>query len=116
MLSSEKNIEQIALLIEKLKRYLELRGEYFKLDAVEKIIKLLVALVSAAILLVLFFTFLFYLAFAAASWLSPTLGVAGGYCAVAGFYLLLFFLVVIFRKAWIERPILKFITRLFLNN
>lgn len=116
MLSSEKNIEQIALLIEKLKRHLELRGEYFKLDAVEKTIKLLTALVSAAILLVLFFTVLFYLGFALASWLSSSIGVAGGYCAVAGLYLLLFLLVVIFRKAWIERPIFNFISRLFLNK
>ncbi|MDO5447402.1 MAG: phage holin family protein [Prevotellaceae bacterium] len=116
MLSSEKNIEQVALLIERLKRYLELKGEYFKFDAVEKIIKLLTAFASAAILLVLFFTFLFYLAFAVASWLAPSLGTAGGFCAVAGLYLLLFILVVIFRKAWIERPILRFITRLFLNN
>lgn len=114
MLSSEKNIEQIAKLIEKLKRFIELKTDYLKFDAVEKLVRLLTAFVSVAFIILLGLVVLFFLSFAAAAWLEPMLGKAGGYCVIAGFYLLLLILFRIFRKAWIEKPLLRFLTELFL--
>ena len=116
MFSSEKNIEQIASLIEKLKRFIELKTDYLKYDSVEKGIRLLSALVSIFIVGALVVLALFYLSFAIASWLAPVLGVAGGYCAVAAFFVLLVVLVCIFRRQWIEKPILKLFTDIFLNK
>lgn len=116
MLSSEKNIGHIEVLIEKLKRFIELKGEYLKFDAVEKLVKLFTALVTAFILLILFLVFLFYLTSAAASWMTPAIGAAGSYLIIAGFYLLLIILFIAFKKAWIERPLLRFLVDLFLDK
>ena len=66
MLSSEKNIEQIAKLIEKLKRFIELKTDYLKFDAVEKLVRLLTAFVSVAFIILLGLVVLFFLSFAAA--------------------------------------------------
>ena len=40
MLSSDKNVETIAQLIEVLKHYLGLQTEYVKLDVVDKVVRL----------------------------------------------------------------------------
>ena len=116
MFSSEKNIEQIAVLIEKLKRFVELKTDYLKYDSVEKGIRLLSALVTMFIIGAFVVLALFYLSFAIASWLAPVLGVAGGYCAVALFFVVLLILACVFRRSWIEKPILKLFTDIFLNK
>ena len=41
MLSSDKNVETIAQLIEAMKHYLGLQTEYVKLDVIEKVVRLL---------------------------------------------------------------------------
>ena len=41
MLSSDKNVESIAQLIEVLKHYLGLQTEYVKLDVIDKVVRLL---------------------------------------------------------------------------
>ena len=41
MLSSDKNVETIAQLIEALKHYLGLQTEYVKLDVIDKVVRLL---------------------------------------------------------------------------
>ena len=41
MLSSDKNVETIAQLIEVLKHYLGLQTEYLKLDVIDKVVRLL---------------------------------------------------------------------------
>ena len=43
MLSSDKNVENIAQLIEVLKHYLGLQTEYVKLDAIDKVVRLVTA-------------------------------------------------------------------------
>lgn len=41
MLSSDKNVESIAQLIEVLKHYLGIQAEYVKLDVIDKVVRLL---------------------------------------------------------------------------
>ena len=43
MLSSDKNVETIAQLIEVLKHYLGLQTEYLKLDVIDKVVRLMKA-------------------------------------------------------------------------
>ena len=54
MLSSDKNVETIAQLVEVLKHYLGLQTEYVKLDVIDKVVRLL----TAASLTILFFMFI----------------------------------------------------------
>ena len=116
MLSSDKNVETIAQLIEVMKHYLGLQSEYVKLDVVDKVVRLL----TATALTILFFMFviavLMYFSFAVACWLASWIGMAKAFLVVSGVHLILFFLFIYFRKDWIEKPLVKFLASLFMNS
>ena len=115
MLSSDKNVETIAQLIEVLKHYLGLQTEYVKLDVIDKVVRLL----TATALTILFFMFiiaiLMFFSFAIACWLATWIGVAKAFLIVSGIHILLFILFFIFRKDWIEKPLVRFFVSLFLH-
>ena len=104
MLSSDKNVETIAQLIEVLKHYLGLQTEYVKLDLIDKVVRLL----TAAALAILFF----FIAF----WLASFVGTAWAFFIVSAFHLLLFILFIYFRKPWIEKPLVHFLAELLLSK
>ena len=115
MLSSDKNVETIAQLIEVLKHYLGLQTEYVKLDVIDKVVRFL----TATALTILFFMFiiaiLLFFSFAIACWLATWIGVAKAFLIVSGIHILLFILFFIFRKDWIEKPLVRFFVSLFLH-
>lgn len=115
MLSSDKNVESIAQLIEVLKRYIGLQKEYMKFDVIDKIVRLITALTMTIILFILVIAILFYLSFAAVYWMAPAIGIAGGFAIVAAFFTALLCLVVTFRKTWIERPLIRFMANVLLG-
>lgn len=115
MLSSDKNVETISQLIEMVKHNLELRKEYAKLDVVDKVVRLLSAATLAFILIVITAAILLFLSASIASWLSTYIGIPMALLAMAGFYLLLLLIVYMSRKSWIERPLVKYLSRLLLN-
>ena len=53
MLSSDKNVETIAQLIEVLKHYFGLQKEYLKLDVIDKVVRLLTATALAIVFFLL---------------------------------------------------------------
>ena len=61
MLSSDKNVESVAQLIEVLKDYIGLQKEYLKFDVIDKMVRMLTALTISIILFVLTIAILFYL-------------------------------------------------------
>lgn len=116
MLSSDKNVETIAQLIEAMKHYLGLQTEYVKLDVIEKVVRLLKA---ATLILLLSVILLFVLLFASiglALWLSPALGCVGAFFVVAGIYALILLVIYTFRRPWIERPLVRRLARLLMNE
>ena len=115
MLSSDKNVESIAQLVESVKNYVGLQGEYLKLDVIQKIVRLVTALTLTIVLLLLGIAFLFYLSFACVYWLEPLTGTALAFFFVALFFLVLLVLVFFNRKAWIERPLVRFLADVLLN-
>ena len=115
MLSSDKNVESIAQLVESVKSYVGLQGEYLKLDAIQKVVRLVTALTLTIVLLLLGIAFLFYLSFACVYWLEPLTGTALAFFIVALFFLALLILVFINRKSWIERPLVRFLADVLLN-
>ena len=116
MFSNDKNIETIAQLVETLKHYATLQSEYIRLDVVEKTVRLLTAIAMLVIVSLLIVLMLIYLSFAAASALAPLTGPTAGYLIVAGFYLLMLLMVLVFRKQWIERPLVKFLASILLSR
>ena len=115
MLSSDKNVETIAQLIEVLKHYLGLQTEYVKLDVIDKVVRFL-TVTSLAILFFMFvIAILMFFSFAIACWLATWIGVAKAFLIVSGIHILLFILFFIFRKDWIEKPLVRFFVSLFLH-
>ncbi len=116
MLSSDKNVETIAQLIEVLKHYLGLQTEYLKLDVIDKVVRLLTAATLAIVFVLIIIAVFMYASFATAFWLSAYIGTAKAFLVVGGFHLLIFILFVIFRKSWIEKPLVRFLAGLFLSK
>lgn len=116
MFSNDRNIETIGQLVEAFKHYIGLQQEYVRLDAIEKVVRLMTVVTMALVLSVLLVMMLIYLSFAAAYALSPCLGMVGAFCVVAGCYLVLLVLCVVFRHQWIEKPLVKFLAGLLMSN
>ena len=115
MLSSDKNVESIAQLIEVLKRYMGLQKEYLKLDVIDKLVRLLSALAIVVVFIILGVAVLFYLSFAIIHWLEPLTGLALAHFLMALLFLLLLIIVYINRGAWIERPLMRFLANILLS-
>ena len=115
MLSSDKNVESIAQLVESVKNYVGLQGEYLKLDAIQKIVRLVTALTLTIVLLLLGIAFLFYLSFACVCWLEPLTGTALAFFLIAIFFLALLILVFLNRRTWIERPLVRFLADVLID-
>lgn len=116
MLSSDKNVESIAQLIEILKHYLGLQTEYAKLDVIDKVVRLLTAFALAVVFFMILIAVLLYLSFAVAFWLATYTGTAIAFLIVGGIHLLLFVVFFCFRKRWIEKPLVHFLASLLLSK
>lgn len=116
MISSDKNVETIAQLAEQLKHYVGLQSEYVKLDVIEKVVKLVTAAAMSLTLMLLLMMILIYLSFAIAYGLASWVGYVWTFCIVAGIYLLFLILLLANRRRWIEKPLVKFLADLLLNN
>ena len=88
MFSTDKNIETIAQLIEAIRHYIGLRTKYMKLDVIDKIVRSL----------------------------QPIMGMAAAFACVAGAYFFVLLLFVVFRKRWIERPLVRFLASLLMQE
>ena len=116
MFSSDKNVETIGQLVEVLKHYIGLRSEYMKLDAADKVVRLLTALIIGSLLLALLALALIYLSFAAAFAMADYVGLAPALRIVAGAYLLILVLFILLRHQWIEKPLVKFLASLLMQK
>ena len=115
MFSNDKNIENIAQLVEALKDYVELQKDYLKLDVAEKAVRLL----TAASLFVVSFLFalaiMLYVSFAAVYWMAPLTGTAEAFAIMGGAYALLLIVIYLFRKPLIERPLVRCFANILLS-
>lgn len=116
MFSSDKNVETIGQLVETVRHYIGLQKEYVKFDVIDKVVRLLTVATMVCMFFIMFLLMLIYLSFAAAWALEPTVGIVAAYCIVAAFYLIVLLLFLIFRKQWIERPLVKFLAGLLLSK
>ena len=115
MFSNDRNIETIGQLVEVLKHYIGIQKEYIKLDVIDKIVRLLTVATMSIVLAILLLLTLIYLSFAAAYYLEPLVGATIAFSIIAFIYLLLLIMCVIFRKAWIERPLVRFLASLLME-
>jgi hypothetical protein len=115
MLSSDKNVETLAQLIELLKHYFGLHAEYATLTVIDKVVRLLTAVALAIIFCLLIVAVLIFFWIAAGLWLGQFCGTACAFLIVSGLHLLLLALFFIFRESWIERPLVRFLANLLMS-
>lgn len=115
MFSSDKNIETIGQLIRLVKRSIGLQGEYLKLDIMEKTVRIITALLLFAILTLIVIAILFFISISAAIAIGEAIGYSASFGIIAAFYVIIFILFLTFRKSWIERPLIRFITSLLME-
>ena len=116
MLSNDKNVETFAQLIETLKHYLGLQAEYVKLDVIDKVVRLITAAALTIVFCFLLVIIVLFASFAFAFWLEKYIGMGWSFILVAVLHLLAFFMVIHFRKSWIEKPIVHFLAELLLSK
>jgi len=116
MLSSDKNIETIAELVEALKHYVGLQTEYVRLDATEKIVRLLTGATLFVLLFLILIVVLLFLSLGLAFWLSQSIGMVAAFLVVAGLHAVVLLLIYAFRHPWIERPLVRRLARLLLDD
>jgi len=116
MLSSDKNVETIAQLIEVLKHYLGLQAEYVKLDVIDKVVRLLKAIALAITFFLIVVAVVMFFSLAIGFWLSAYMGMVKAFFLVGFIHLVIFILLIIFRKPLIERPLVHFLAELLLSK
>lgn len=116
MFSTDKNIESIAQLIERLKQYASLRVEHAKFNIIEKMVRIITVLITTLIFAFLLVLMLIYLSFAASYAIASIVdSYVIGFLTVAAFYFVLLLILVSKRKSWIERPLVRFIASILLE-
>jgi len=114
-LSSDKNVETIAQLIEVLKHYFELNTEYAKLTVIDKVVRLLTAVALAILFVIIIIAVLLFFWLGAAFWLSKFMGLACAFLVISATHLFVLILFFVFRKAWIEKPLVRFLADLLMS-
>lgn len=115
MFSNDQNIETIGQLVDTLKHYVGLQKEYVKLGAIEKTVRILTSIAMVAILGLLLVFILIFLSFAAAFALGPIAGQVAAFVIIAAVYVIVLLFFLIFRKQWIEKPLVRFLANLLLS-
>ncbi len=116
MLSSDKNVENIAQLAELLKHYFGLQTEYVKLDVIDKVVRLLTAAALFIIFFLIIIAVMMFLSFALAYWLSAFIGMVAAFIVVAGLHVGLLLLFFLFHHSWIERPLVRFLANMLMSK
>ena len=102
MFANDKSIDNLESLFKEVRKYIELQGQYVKLDLVEKLTILLSTLILILIIIILSMMALFYFSFMLVYALAPLVGsLIGGYAIIGGVVLLLAMLIYRMRKQWI---------------
>lgn len=117
MFANDKSIDNIESLFKEIKNYIELQGQYVKLDLIEKLTILLSTLILILLLVILCMMALFYFSFMMVYTLAPLVGsLIGGYAVIGGIILLLALIIYRLRRKLIFQPMVHFLARLFLEG
>ncbi len=117
MFANDKSIDNLEALFKEIKKYIELQGQYIKIDLVEKLTILISTLILICVLIVLGMTALFYFSFMLVytidSWINNLIA---SYAVMGGCILLMGAIFFFFRKQLIFQPMVNFLANLFLED
>ena len=114
--SEDKSIDNLQDLFKEFRKYIELQGEYLKLETIEKLTVLLSTLTLIFILVALGVMALFYFSFMLVYVLATEVGMVAGFAIVGAILILIAWLVYHFRVSLIFQPMVNFLARLFLDD
>lgn len=104
-------------LADSIRRYLEIRLSIAKLEVMEKSARILSLIIAAVFLLTLFMLFLLFASLSAAHYLGELLqDNALGYICVAGFYLFIGIILMIFRRRLFVKTVIKHLSEIFFEE
>ena len=117
MFANDKSIDNLEALFKEVKKYIELQGQYIKIDLVEKLTILISTLILICVLIVLGMTALFYFSFmlvyAIDSWVNNLIA---SYAIIGGCIMMIGVAIFIFRKKLIFQPMVNFLAKLLLED
>lgn len=107
-------LEEVEHIKKDLQEYIELKLDLLKLQAAENVSRIISGVVVGAIIAIFAALILFFLSFAAGFFLASILNSTElGFLCVAGFYLLLVLILLLFRKKIIDRPVIRSVINIF---
>lgn len=98
-----------------LKEYGTMKLEYYKLTAAEKVSLLITTIALSLIVGALCVVALFFVSMAVVCLIATGVGFGWAFMIVAGFYVLVLGVVVVFRKQLILNPVCRFVSKLLLS-
>lgn len=117
MFANDKSIDNLEALFKEARKYINLQGEYLRLNLVEKLTILLSTLILILLIIILCMMALFYFSFMLVYAIAPLVGsLIGGYAVIGCIVLLLALLIYRMRKKLIFQPMVNFLARLFLEE
>ena len=112
MISSDKNIETITQLIDAIKDWLGVRAELLKIDAADKGVRILTALIFIVFSFFFGIVISIFLSLALALFIGEYTGMLWAFVIMAVAYLLVFLLLFIFRKILCLNPLMNLMAAL----
>lgn len=117
MFANDKSIDNLEALFKEIKKYIELQGQYIKLDLVEKLTILISTLILICILIVLGMTALFYFSFMLVYTIDSFVNnIIASYAIIGCCILIIGIVIYTLRKKIIFQPMVNFLAKLFLED
>lgn len=92
------------------KRYLQTRYDLLRLELLEKLSRIIALLLMVFTSMILLLAAFFYFSFALMEWLGSLVGKIPAVCIIGGFFLLLLFAGIIFRKQLFLNPMIRLLS------
>lgn len=117
MFANDKSIDTLTALYKEIRKYIELQGQYIKLDLIEKLTVLLSTLILILLMITLCMMAFFYFSFMLVHVLASYIGnIITSYAIIGVAVLLIAGIIYLFRKPLIVQPMVNFLARLFLEE
>lgn len=117
MFANDKSIDNLEALFKEVKKYINLQGQYLKLELVEKLTILLSTLILVFVLGMLGIMALFYFSFMLVYALNSfTNSLIASYAIIGGGLLIIAFIIYKMRQTLIFQPMVNFLAKLFLDE
>ncbi|MCF0244322.1 MAG: phage holin family protein [Bacteroidaceae bacterium] len=112
MISSDKNIEFLVQLFDAIRKWMGVKAELMKVDAADKGVRILAALIFIVIFMFILSTISILLSVAIALTIGQYTGMAWAFVIMAFVHIVFFLLLIIFRSKWVVNPLVRLFSKI----